>query len=221
MMVGMAEKALMRVFQEDTADALVQETVRIVRNGGVLAIPTDSFYALGACAFDEAAVHRICAIKGQREQKPILVLIAERAQLDALVACVPPAAAVLMDHFWPGPLTIVFPASSRLTAALTAGTGTIGVRLPAQPLLAKLIRATGPLTGTSANRSGAVPARTAREVEQSLGHDVDLVLDGGPATAVLPSTVVETTVAARVLREGQIGRMAVQAVLEKNGIAVE
>jgi L-threonylcarbamoyladenylate synthase len=221
MMVGMAEKALMRVFQEDTADALVQETVRIVRNGGVLAIPTDSFYALGACAFDEAAVHRICAIKGQREQKPILVLIAERAQLDALVACVPPAAAVLMDHFWPGPLTIVFPASSRLPAALTAGTGTIGVRLPAQPLLAKLIRATGPLTGTSANRSGAVPARTAREVEQSLGHDVDLVLDGGPATAVLPSTVVETTVAARVLREGQIGRMAVQAVLEKNGIAVE
>ena len=221
MMVGMAEKALMRVFQEDTADALVQETVRIVRNGGVLAIPTDSFYALGACAFDEAAVHRICAIKGQREQKPILVLIAERAQLDALVACVPPAAAVLMDHFWPGPLTIVFPASSRLPATLTAGTGTIGVRLPAQPLLAKLIRATGPLTGTSANRSGAVPARTAREVEQSLGHDVDLVLDGGPATAVLPSTVVETTVAARVLREGQIGRMAVQAVLEKNGIAVE
>lgn len=221
MMAGMAEKALMQVFRENAADALVRETVRIVRNGGVLAMPTDSFYALGACAFDEAAVHRICAIKGQREQKPILVLIAERAQLDALVACVPPAAAVLMDRFWPGPLTIVFPASSRLPAALTAGTGTIGVRLPAQPLLAKLIRATGPLTGTSANRSGAVPARTAREVEQSLGHEVDLILDGGPATAMSPSTVVETTGAARVLREGQIGRMAVQAVLEKNGIAVE
>jgi len=220
MMVGTAEMALVRAFREDANDAIVRDAVRIVRNGGVLAMPTDSVYALGACVFDEAAVRRVCAIKGQREQKPILVLIADRSQLEALVACVPPAAAALMDRLWPGPLTIVLPASPRLPAALTAGTGTIGVRLPAQPLLAKLLHATGPLTGTSANRSGESPARTARDVAKSLGDDVDLILDGGPASATLPSTVVEATGIVRVLREGPIGRSAIQTALAEEGIDV-
>jgi L-threonylcarbamoyladenylate synthase len=123
-----------------------------------------------------------------------------------------------MDRFWPGPLTIVFPASPHLPAALTAGTGTIGVRLPAQPLLVKLLRATGPLTGTSANRAGASPARTALDVEQNLGSEVDLILDGGPASATLPSTVVEATEVVRLLREGPIGRTVLKAVLAQEGI---
>ena len=219
MTAPMAEKALVQAFRADAADAIVHAAGRVVRGGGVIAMPTDSFYALGASAFNEAAVRRVCAIKGQREQKPILVLIAERGQLDELVDSVPRAAAVLMDRFWPGPLTIVFPASPRLPVALTAETGTIGVRLPSQPLLAKLLPVTGPLTGTSANRSGAPPARTAAEVERSLGHEVDLILDGGPADVALPSTVVETSGAVRLLREGPIGRAALQAVLEKEGIA--
>ena len=218
MIVGTLEMARVSVLREDTVDAVARDAARIMRGGGVIALPTDSVYALGAGAFDEAAVRRVCAIKGQRETKPILVLIADRSQLDRLVARVPPAAVFLMDRFWPGPLTIIFPASPHLPAGLTAGTGTIGVRLPAQPLLKKLLRATGPLTGTSANRSGTTPAQTAREVEQSLGSAVDLILDGGPAPTTLPSTVISVAETVRVLREGPVGRVTVQAMLAREGI---
>ena len=218
MTTRMAEKALARIFREDADETMLSEAACIVQRGGVLAMPTDSFYALGACALDEPAVRRVCAIKGQRESKPILVLISDRSQLDALVARVYPGAAVLMDRFWPGPLTIVFPASPRLSVALTAGTGTIGVRLPAHPRLVKLLRVTGPLTGTSANRTGASPAQTALDVEQNLGYEVDLILDGGPSAATLPSTVVEATEVVRLLREGPIGRTALQTVLAQEGI---
>lgn len=214
------EMATVRTFHRDAGAAIVREAAQIVRGGGVLAMPTDSFYALGACAFDEAAVRRVCAIKGQRAQKPILVLIAERSQLDGLVASVPPAATILMERFWPGPLTIVFPASPRMPVALTAGTGTIGVRVPAQPLLAQLLQTTGPVTGTSANRSGEPPARTALDVAGSLGTDVDLILDGGPASATLPSTVIDVTETVRVLREGPITRDLLKTLLDREGIAV-
>ncbi len=220
MTVPTTEMAPVRIFREDTGVAIAREAARLVRDGGVLAMPTDSFYALGACAFDEAAVRRVCAIKGQRAQKPILVLIADRSQLERLVASVPPAATVLMERFWPGPLTIVFPASPRIPAVLTAGTGTIGVRLPEQPLLAQLLHATGPLTGTSANRSCEPPAQTALDVERSLGSDVDLILDGGPASATVPSTVVDVTETVRVLREGPVTREALKALLDREGIAV-
>jgi len=218
MMTRTTERALVRTFHEAVCDTVADEAARILRDGGVIAMPTDSFYALGACVFNERAVRRVCAIKGQREAKPILVLIGDRSQLDALVSCVPPAAAVLMDRFWPGPLTIVLPASPRLPAALTAGTGTVGVRLPALSRLAALLRAAGPLTGTSANRSGAPPARSAREVEHGLGQDVDLILDGGPASATLPSTVVEATDTVRVIREGPIARTTIGTVLSEKGI---
>lgn len=210
----------LRAFQGDGAAASVNEAARIVRDGGVIAMPTDSFYALGACVFNESAVGRVCAIKGERGEKPILVLIADRSQLDGLVTTLSPAATALMDRFWPGPLTIVLPASSRLPRALTAGTGTVGVRLPAVPHLVELLRATGPLTGTSANRSGASPARSAGEVERSLGEDVEMILDGGPATASLPSTVVEAMDGVRVVREGQISRGTIQTVLAEQGLAV-
>jgi len=212
------DRALIRTFREDVSDPVVDDAACIVRDGGVIAMPTDSFYALGASVFNERAVHRVRAIKGRREANPILVLIADRSQLDALVSCVPPAAALLMDRFWPGPLTIVLPASPRLPAALTAGTGTVGVRLPALSPLVTLLRATGPLTGTSANRSGVPPARSAREVEESLGADVELILDGGPASAAMPSTVVEATDMVRVIREGPIARTTIETVLSEKGI---
>ncbi|MGH7260013.1 MAG: L-threonylcarbamoyladenylate synthase [Nitrospiraceae bacterium] len=218
-MTARMDMALVRVVRGDAGEAVPDDAVNVVRNGGLIAMPTDSFYALGASVFDEAAVRRVCTIKGQREHKPILALIADRAQLAALVARIPPAAEVLMDRFWPGPLTIVFPASPRLPAVLTAGTGTIGVRWPAHSLLQRLLRETGPLTGTSANRSGAEPARTAQDVEEALGSDVDLIVDGGPSSGPLPSTVVETVGTVRVLREGPIRRAAIEAALAEAGIA--
>jgi L-threonylcarbamoyladenylate synthase len=213
------DMAIMQTCRGEAGEAVPEDAVRVVRNGGVIAMPTDSFYALGACACDDAAVRRVCAIKGERARKPILVLIADRTQLTTLVARIPPAAEALMDRFWPGPLTIVFPAAPHLPAALTAGTGTIGVRWPAHPMLQRLLRETGPLTGTSANRSGAEPARTAQDVAEELGNEVDLIVDGGPSPNQLPSTVVETVGAVRVLREGPIRHAAITAALAEAGMA--
>lgn len=179
---------------------------RVFRASGVIAVPTESFYALAASAWDPVAVQRLCAIKGRPPGKPILVLIGDRAPLAPLVAEIPPAAGVLMDRFWPGPLTLVFAASRKLPESLTAGTGSVGIRHVALPVLSAVLREIGPVTGTSANRSGDAPARTAQEVRAALGDWVDLILDSGPTPEALPSTIVDTRDPVRLLREGPIGR---------------
>jgi len=194
------------------AEAL-DEAARLIEGGGILAMPTESSYGLGASPWQAAAIDRLYRIKGRDERSPILVLIAGPAHLPELVAEVPPAAATLMQAFWPGPLTLIFRAASRVPANLTAGTGTIGIRFPALPQLTDLLTRTGPLTGTSANRSGAVPARTAAEVQAALGAEVDLILDGGAAGGAVPSTIVDTTGPPRLIREGPIARAQIAQAL--------
>lgn len=214
---SMATKARVLPCPQSCPEAIAREVARVVRAGGVVAVPTESFYGLGVVPTDAAAVTRVCRIKGEREHKPILVLIADRAQLDGLVADVPPAAQVLMDRFWPGPLTIIFPASPSLPVFLTAGTGSIGIRLTAFPLLASLLRQVGPLTGTSANRSGQPPCETAQAVRDELGADVDLILDGGPTPGGLPSSVVDARGPIIVVRKGRVPRTELAAALERAG----
>lgn len=193
--------------------SILEETAGLVRGGGVLAVPTESSYAIAASPLRAAAVDRIYTIKGRRAGKPILVLIADPAQLAPLIADVTPAAALLMKAFWPGPLTLVFRAAPRVPPDLTAGTGTVGIRQPAVPILAGLLQRTGPLTGTSANRSGGSPARTAAEVQAALGTELDLILDGGPIPGGTPSTIVDTTGPVRLIREGPITREQLRAAL--------
>jgi L-threonylcarbamoyladenylate synthase len=217
----MTNIASVRPFQTLADHEVMSEAHRLLQAGGVIAMPTDTLYALGACAMNEAAVRRVCAIKGRDAGKPIPVLIGDRFQLEGLVTDVSPTAAILIDHFWPGPLTIVFPASVQVPRLLTAGTEAIGIRLPAHRLLQTLLRITGPLTGTSANRSGAPPAQTAQEVEATLGPDIDLILDGGPSTVTSPSTVVAVGKTVRVLREGPIDRGALRGVLAAHRLAAE
>lgn len=204
------------------ADALaLPEAARIVRLGGVLAVPTESFYALAAPAMNQEAVGRVWAMKGRPAGKPILVLIGDRVQLSTLVREVPPAALLLMDRFWPGPLTLIFRAADEVPTALTAGTGTVGVRHTAHPPLVSLLRHVGPLTGTSANRSGERPAVTAEAVAAVFGNEVDLILDGGPAAGGPPSTLVDTAGPLRVLREGPLTRGQIAAVLSQAGFVLE
>ena len=188
----------------------------IVRGGGVIAFPTETFYGLGACPFDARAVRRIFDLKGRPfKDAPILVLIRSRADLDTLAVAITPAAERLMEACWPGPLTLVFHAAAAVPSVLTAGTGTIGVRLTAHPDVQRLLEAVGgPLTGTSANRSGQPPATRAEDVDRTLGDGVDAVLNGGPTPGGLPSTVVDTTVTPpRVIREGRIPTAAVLTVI--------
>ncbi|MET0516666.1 MAG: L-threonylcarbamoyladenylate synthase [Nitrospiraceae bacterium] len=190
----------------------------VIRAGGIVAVPTESSYGLAVSPFHDEAVNRIFTIKGRAGDKPILVLIGDRAQVHSLVVTVPLAAEPLMVNFWPGPLTIVMDALPSLPQALTAGTGSIGVRLPSVPVLCDLLREVGPLTGTSANRAGEQPLATAHQVLSGLGGHVDLILDSGGTPGGLPSTVLDVRASVRLLREGAVPRTVIASVLEGFGV---
>jgi len=212
--------AILPLPSDPPAGALEQAEL-VVRRGGVLAVPTESFYALAAPALNRLAVERVRAMKGRRDGKPILVMIADPGQLASLVAQVPPAAAALMDAFWPGPLTLTFPASSLLPEVVTAGSRTVGIRQPCFPQLVPVLQRVGPLTGTSANRSGQCPADTAESVQSEFGDLLDLILDGGQTPGGVPSTVVDTAGPVRLLREGPISRAQLEAALKRAGVVLE
>jgi len=157
----------------------------------VVAFPTETSYGLAVDPLHPAALARLFALKGREEGKPVLVIVDDLAQLAGLTAWIPPVYRPLMARFWPGPLTLVFPAASAgLPALLTGGTGTVGARVSSHPVAARLVRAVGrPITATSANLSGLLPAASALEVIAQLGHGVDLVLDGGCTPGGPGSTV--------------------------------
>lgn len=178
----------------------------VVNSGGVIAYPTDTFYGLGADPGNPGAVKRLFEIKGRRRDQPILLLIAEPADASWWAAEISGAAAGLMDRYWPGPLTLVFSAKKGVLPELTAGTGTIGLRVPGSILARDLIRFIGhALTGTSANFSGRPNLRTAKEAAEEVGGLVDLILDGGETTGGAASTVLDVTASVpRIIREGAI-----------------
>lgn len=178
----------------------------VLRNTGVIAYPTDTFYGLGANPADPEAVRKVFAIKGRKTGQPILLLIHDRSEVAAWASSVTLSAERLMDRFWPGPLTLVFPAAAHVLPELTGGSGTIGLRVPGNELTRALLRRLGTaLTGTSANRSGGRDPRTAEEVMREVGDRVDLVLDGGTAAGDRPSTIVDVTVEPpHIIRQGII-----------------
>lgn len=186
------------------ADALAR-AADVLRAGGLVAFPTETFYGLGAAAHDPAAVRRVFAVKGRDEGKPLLVLVDSVAMAET-VAEVTARGRELMARHWPGALTLVLPARAGLPEALTAETGTIGVRLSPHPVARGLVRALGaPVTAPSANLAEAPPPTTAAAVMAAFDGAVDLVLDGGPTAGGPPSTVVDVTSdAPRVLRQGAV-----------------
>jgi L-threonylcarbamoyladenylate synthase len=204
-----------------TLDALAQQAGEVIARAGVVAIPTETYYGLGVNPFSYEAVDRLRAVKGREDGKPILVLLGSITGLSSLAEEVSSAASVLMEMFWPGPLTIVFPARSSLPTNLTAGTGRIGVRLSSCKPLCTLLDRIGPLTGTSANRAGAPPAQTAAAVQQALHDDVDLIVDAGPTPGGLPSTVVEVHDSIRIVRVGTIERRAIETALRQRGFSLK
>ncbi len=209
------------VYSPDARIEIADAVAGAIRSGGVVALPTESFYALAVSPFSTAALARLREIKGRPEEKAILVLIANETQLKPLVQDVPPAARVLMERFWPGPLTLVFAAAAGLLDALTAGTGSVGVRLSAYRPLTELLELVGPVTGTSANRSGAPPLVSAEDVRALFGTEIDLLIDVGTTAGGLPSTVVDVRERVKLVREGRLGRDALEQVLRAQGMTLE
>ncbi|WPD24403.1 MAG: L-threonylcarbamoyladenylate synthase [Candidatus Electrothrix scaldis] len=187
--------------------AALDEAARLLRQGGLIAFPTETYYGLGVDPFNAQALQRLFAVKQRQTDKAILVLVADQAQVIDLVAEVPAVLQQLMHHFWPGPLTLVFPGRASLPTLLTGGTGNIGIRQSSHPFAARLLSTFGgPITATSANRSGAPPATTAAEVQESFGSEIDFILDGGTTPGGAGSTLVSCDQQQQLhcLREGAV-----------------
>jgi len=186
--------------------AALADAVAALRAGRLVAFPTETFYGLGAAALTPAAVRRIFDVKGRPETKPLLVLVDSIAMVERLAAEVPERARALMARHWPGALTLVLTARASVPVEVTAGSGTVGVRLSAHPVAQALVRALGePITAPSANPSGMAPPTTAAGVLAYFGSGVEVVLDGGATAGGAPSTVLDVTVdPPRVLRAGAV-----------------
>lgn len=186
----------------------------IIANGGVVAFRTDTFYGLGVDPFNPAAVVRLRELKGREDNKPILLLISDAEQVQRLIVTRSHQFKMAAREFWPGPLTIIGEAVAALPEEITAGTGTVGVRLPADESVREFVRKCGGvLTATSANPAGREPARSADEVAGYFDSQsgLALIVDGGEVSATEPSTVLDVlTTPPRIVREGAIPRSAIE-----------
>ncbi len=206
--------ALVLTLASPPSSYTIQQAADCLQEGGVLAVPTDSSYALAVSVFQSSAIEKLQSIKGDRNQKPFPVLIGDLSQLDQLVVDVPEIAKKLMQQFWPGLLTLILKAKLHLLAGVRSGEGTIGVRQPNDTRVCELLKQTGPVTGTSANRSGQPSAQSAEEVRQQLGATIDLILDGGQTPGGQPSTVLQVEPEFRILRQGAISQQTLWQITQ-------
>ena len=193
----------------------VNEAGKILKNGGLVGIPTETVYGLAANALDGAAVAKIFAAKGRPQDNPLIVHISRLSQLDDLVAFVPPVVYDLADVFWPGPLTIIMEKSGIIPDEVSAGLSTVAIRMPSHPLARKIIDAAGvPLAAPSANTSGKPSPTTADHVMHDMNGKIDAVLDGGPCGVGVESTVITLcTRKPRILRPGRVTPKELEDVL--------
>jgi L-threonylcarbamoyladenylate synthase len=171
----------------------VREAAYAVRRGDLVVIPTDTVYGIGADAFTPSAVNALLAAKGRGRDMPVPVLIGSRTVLDALVGEISEPARHLVEVLWPGALTLVFQHTPALAWDLGDARGTVALRMPADLLCLELLKETGPMAVSSANRTGLPPATTCANAQAQLGEAVAVYLDGGPTTVSVPSSIVDVT----------------------------
>lgn len=192
----------------------VQRAVKILRGGGVVAIPTETVYGLAGDASSRASVEKIYAVKGRPLDHPVIVHVADAQEAARWALEISPQARQLMEKFWPGPLTLILPKAPHVGAWVTGGQDTVGLRVPSHPLTLELLRQFGGgLAAPSANRFGRISPTTAAHVHDDLGSDVDLILDGGPCEVGLESTIVDLSDSPRILRPGRIGVAELERIL--------
>ena len=191
----------------------LDEAVQAIHSGGVIAMPTDTLYGLGADPFRADAVARVFQVKRRSTDKALPLLAADAGQVVEHLGALPPLAARLASRFWPGPLTLLVAAPRALVAGVSADTGKVGVRVPAHRVARALCAACGvPLTATSANLSGEAPSADPDEVVRALGSRIDVLVDAGTTPGGPPSTIVDATGAEPMLvRAGAIPWEAIEA----------
>lgn len=195
--------------------ASIVHAARLLREGGLVAFPTETVYGLGADATDPAAVRRIFKAKGRPDHHPVIVHVADVAAAEHWSSSLPGGARALAAAFWPGPLTLIVPRALHVSDAVTGGQDSVGLRAPSHPVARALLAEFGNgIAAPSANRFGHVSPTSARHVVEDLGESVDMIIDGGDCTLGIESTIVAfTTPAPMLLRPGAIGADAIAAVL--------
>ena len=193
---------------------MLEKAVSALNRGGLVAFPTDTLYALGAHAFMEEAISRVYEAKGRPQGMALPLLLSGPGEIDRVAVDVPQAAWDLAERFWPGAVTMVLYKAPSVSSTITGGRDTVAVRVPSHPLALALMEGVGaPLTGTSANRSGGPDPVTAEVVRQHLGEAVDVVLDEGPCTLAVSSTIVDMTAETpKIVRAGAIAKSELERV---------
>lgn len=212
----MAPEKIINVERDQGLRIGLEAAESILKAGGVVAFPTESFYGLAADVHNEDSLRRLFSVKRREADQPLLLILSSMRHVRSYVSEIPQNAVRLMERFWPGGLTLVFRASRVVSPILTAGSGKIGLRVSSHPVARALARRMGgAVTGTSANISGQPNCLSAREVFDTMGEDLGLVLDGGETAGGKGSTILDITTAPPVLlRDGMISR----AMLGDNGI---
>ena len=207
-----------QILKLEPSDSLKDHSKQIrnvIESGGVVAFPTDTYYGLGVDPFNEKGIRRIFEIKSRAYDKPLLVLISAKNQINQLTQDRSQEAELLIKKLWPAPITLIFYAVPKLPSILTSNTGKVGIRLPKNKWTLHLIQTTGcVLTATSANKRGEKNPRTAREVLSSFGNEVDLIIDAGPAPGGKVSTLLDTTISPpSILRHGAISQKKIDSCI--------
>jgi L-threonylcarbamoyladenylate synthase len=199
----------------------VEQAISILKQGGIVAFPTDTVYGLGACISIAQAVERVYQVKGRPRSMALPLLLADKSQIAQVAYPVPPIAWLLADKFLPGALTMVLPKAKSVPDIITGGGATVAVRIPAHPVPIALARGLGaPIVGTSANLSGKPSSLTAEEVYAQLGDKVDLIIDGGRCRSGKESTIVDLTGQTPVvLREGAISKEELKQIYQSIAFA--
>lgn len=209
------------IVKGNNTNEAIHETVSVLQKGGIVAYPTETFYALGVRFDMEESLRRLYELKMRPKEKAMPVIIGSRELLSDIVSDkwlknIPMTAKSIMDRLWPGPLTLLFPAKECLSEYLTANTGMIAARIPGKSFAFHLAERAGfPITATSANLSGMPPADNAEDVIGYFGDSIDIVIDEGPTQGGLPSTIADVSEGKiRIVREGLITRNDIKKVID-------
>jgi L-threonylcarbamoyladenylate synthase len=198
----------------------LSHAIASLKSGNVIVFPTETVYGLGADALNPDAVEKVYRLKGRNPQVPIPVIVADQAMLNGLVEKIPPVARTLMEHFWPGPLTLVLPAAPGMPKQLLNGAGGVGVRISSQPIATRLAKELGhPLTATSANPSGRPAAATIGQAQNYFAGAIETFIDGGKLPSKTGSSVVEVIDGSiKIIREGEISAAQLAAIIGNQNI---
>jgi tRNA threonylcarbamoyl adenosine modification protein (Sua5/YciO/YrdC/YwlC family) len=206
---------------DEARETAIEAASLAVRRGQLIILPTDTVYGLAVDAFDPAAVRDLLAAKGRGRDMPPPVLVSAPTTADALAVGLPDYARTLIEHFWPGPLTIVALQQKSLQWDLGDTRGTVAIRMPDHPIALEILERTGPLAVSSANTTGAPAATTADQAEDMLGDLVEVIIDAGPSLGKDASTIVDVTgKQGRILRRGALSLDDLNAVLSRVGATI-